>query len=55
MSPLVQDISALIQQSIDKQGGTMKVMPLLMSFVRGETIQADRHFVSGDRAGPAKP
>jgi hypothetical protein len=25
-----------------------KVMPLLMSFVRGETIEADRHFVSGD-------
>jgi hypothetical protein len=51
---LLQDIAAMIQQSIEKQGGTMKVMPLLMSFVRGETIEADRHFVSGDKTA-AKP
>jgi hypothetical protein len=53
----MQDIATLIQQSIEKQGGTMKVMPLLMSFVRGETIEADRHYVSGDKASPgsAKP
>jgi hypothetical protein len=32
----------------------VKVMPLLMSFVRGETIEADRHFVSGDKPKAAQ-
>ena len=52
MSPgSCQDIAGLIQQSIEKQGGTMKVMPLLMSFVKGETIQARviaRNFLAGN-------
>ncbi len=55
MYETLQDIAGMLQQSMDKTGGTLKVMPLLMSFVRGETIQADRHFVRGDTASTTQP
>lgn len=35
------DIAASIQNHLAKQTGEVKVLPLLMSFVRGETIQPE--------------